>query len=120
MYWPWQWNWVSAWFSKAEELRYHAESGQEAETRSAQQEDLLSLLLQFKQLFPDIPTRTDILHHDVDVGDSPAMKEKIQYMQEKIQYLLDKDFVESSNSDWSSRCILVPKPDGSYLYVQTM
>ena len=33
---------------------------------------------------------------------------------EEIKYLLENDFIEPSNSSWSSPCILVPKPDGSY------
>ena len=39
---------------------------------------------------------------------------KRKYLKEEIQYLLDNDFIEPSQSDWSSPCILVPKPDGSY------
>ena len=38
----------------------------------------------------------------------------LQYHREEIQYLLDNDFIESSQSDWSSPCILVPKPDGTF------
>ena len=39
---------------------------------------------------------------------------KQKYLKEEIQYLLDKDFIEPSQSEWSSPCILVPKPDGTY------
>ena len=39
---------------------------------------------------------------------------KLQYLREEIQYLLDNDFIEPSQSDWSSPCILVPKPDGTF------
>ena len=39
---------------------------------------------------------------------------KLQYLREKIQYLLDNDFIEPSQSDWSSPCILVPKSDGTF------
>ena len=38
----------------------------------------------------------------------------LQYFREEIQYLLDNDFIEPSQSDWSSLCILVPKPDGTF------
>ena len=39
---------------------------------------------------------------------------KLQYLREEIQYLLENDFIEPSQSDWSSPCILVPKPDGTF------
>ena len=39
---------------------------------------------------------------------------KLQYLREEIQYLLDNDFIEPSQSDWSSPCILVPNPDGTF------
>ena len=40
---------------------------------------------------------------------------KLQYhLREAIQCLLDKNFIEPSQSDWSSPCILVPKPDGTF------
>ena len=38
----------------------------------------------------------------------------MQYLREEIQYLLDNDFIELSQSDWNSPCILVPKPDGTF------
>ena len=39
---------------------------------------------------------------------------KQQYLREEVQYLLDNDFIEPSQSEWSSPCILVPKPDGTF------
>ena len=37
-----------------------------------------------------------------------------QYRRDEVQYLLDNDFIEPSQSEWSSPCILVPKPDGTF------
>ena len=86
------------------------------------QEDMKQLLTEFNHLFPDVPTRTDQEYHDVDVGNVQPSKqhpyrlspEKQEYLHKEVQYLLDHDFIEPSKSNWSSPCILVPKPDGSY------
>ena len=39
-----------------------------------QRQDLEKLLLEFKHLFPDVPTRTDQIYHDVDVGNAEPVK----------------------------------------------
>ena len=39
---------------------------------------------------------------------------KQQILREEVQYLLDNDFIEPSQSEWSSPCILVPKPDDTF------
>ena len=72
--------------------------------------------------FPDIPTRNDKIYHDVDIEGSKPIKQhpyrmnpmKFQHLSDEIQYLLDKDFIEPSQSVCSSPCILVPKPDGTF------
>lgn len=87
-----------------------------------QQQQLQDLIYEYKHLYPDVPTRTDAIYHDVDVGDSRPIKQhpyrlnpvKAKYLHEEIKYLLDNDFIEPSQSNWSSPCILVPKPNGSY------
>ena len=80
-------------------------------------------ILDYEHLFPDIPSRTDKIYHDVDIiADSKPVKQhpyrmnpvKQQYLREEVKYLLDNDFIEPSQSEWSSPCILVPKPDGTY------
>ena len=90
--------------------------------KPSQRQDVLDLVHEYAQLFPDVPSRTDMISHDVDVGDAPPIKQhpyrlnptKAAYLDQEIQYLLDNDFIEPSQSSWSSPCILVPKPDGSY------
>ena len=85
--------------------------------------ELKQLILEYEHLFPDIPTRTDKIYHDFDIIDgSKPVKQypyrmnpvKQQYLREEVQYLLDNDFIEPSQSEWTSACILVPKPDGTF------
>ena len=80
------------------------------------------LILEYEHLFPDISRRTDQICHDVNIEGLKPIKQhpyrmntvKLQYLREEVQYLLDNDFFEPSQSDWSSPCILVPKPDGTF------
>ena len=80
------------------------------------------LILEYEHLFPDIPTRTDQICRNVDIEGLKPIKQhtyrmnpmKLQYLREEIQYLLDNNFIEPGQSDWSSPCILVPKPDGTF------
>ena len=84
--------------------------------------ELKQLILEYEHLFPDIPSRTDkIYQNDIIDGSKPVKQHpyrmnpvKQQYLREEVQYLLDNDFIEPSQSEWSSPCILVPKPDGTF------
>ena len=87
----------------------------------SQLNQLKALFLEYPQLFTDIPGRTNLIQHDVDVGDASPIKqhpyrahpEKQQKMSAEVRYLLEHDLIEPSSSSWSSPCLLVPKPDGS-------
>ena len=77
----------------------------------SQHQDLEKLLLEFEHLFPDVPTRTDQIYHEVDVGNADPIKQHLYRLnlntyKEEIKYLLEDDFIEPSNSSWSSPCIL--------------
>ena len=88
----------------------------------SQQEELKQLIHEYELLFPDIPTRTDKIYHDVIVEDSKPIKQhpyrmnplKQKYLQDEVKYLLENDFIEPSQSNYSSPCILVPKSNGTY------
>lgn len=82
---------------------------------------MTELLLKYKNLFPDLPKRTHVATHDVDVGDAPLIKqhpyrmspEKCKLTENEVRYMLEHNIIRPSHSDWSSPCVLVPKPDGS-------
>ena len=88
----------------------------------SQQKELKQLIPEYEHLFPDIPTRTDKIYHDVIVEDSKPIKQhpyrmnplKQKYFQDEVKYLLENDFIEPSQSNYSSPCILVPKSNGTY------
>ena len=79
----------------------------------SQQEELKQLIHGYEHLFPDIPTRTDKIYHDDIVEDSKPIKQhpyrmnplKQKYLQDEVKYLLENDFIEPSQSNYSSPCI---------------
>ena len=83
------------------------------------QNKLTSLLLGYSNLFSDVPSRTHLVEHDI-VCDSPSIKQhpyrvnpqKRSLLKAEIDYMLENNIIEPSTSDWSSPCLLVPKPDG--------
>jgi len=84
-------------------------------------EELKDLILEFKDIFPDVPSRTDVLKHDVVLTDSTPIRQhpyrvnpiKLKQMEEEVQYMLDNDLIEPSQSEWASPCLLVPKSDNT-------
>ena len=79
---------------------------------------------EFIDLFPDISGRTIAAHHDVEVGDDYPIKQhpyqmnpiKLTAMRQEVEYILQNGIIKQSQSQWSSPCVLVPKPDGSYRF----
>ena len=82
------------------------------------------LLQEFVQLFPDVPGWTTAAIHDVDVGEATPIKQhayrvnpiKRKCIRKEVEYMLQNGIVEPSQSQWSSPCVLVPKPDGSFRF----
>ena len=73
-----------------------------------QKEKLKNLVFSFKNIFPDVPSKTTAACHDVDIGDAAPIEQhpyrlnplKHEVMRNEIQYMLDNDIIEPSNSDW--------------------
>ena len=91
-------------------------------TPAVEQSDMMQLIFEFVKLFPDTPTQTNCTFHDVDVRNATPIKQhpyrlipfKLNVMRQEIEYMLQNDLIEASSSEWSSPCVLVPKPDGTY------
>ena len=79
----------------------------------SQQEEMKQLIHEYEHLFPDIPTRFNKIYHDVLVEDSKPIKQhpcrmnplKQKYLQDEVKCLLENDFIEPSQSNYSSPCI---------------
>ena len=91
---------------------------------NTEKNELKDLIQEYRHLFPDVPGRTDVVYHDVDVGDAKPVKQhpyrvnplKAEHMEKELKYMLENDIIEPSSSEWSSPCILVPKPDKSFRF----
>ena len=91
---------------------------------SVQRKELGEVITQYREVFPDVPSKTNLIEHDVDVGDSAPIKQhpyrvspmKKELLDKEVQYMLKNDIIEESQSNWSSPCILVPKHDGGFRF----
>ena len=89
-----------------------------------QRKELAEVITQYSEVFPDVPSKTTLIEHDVDVGDFAPIKQhpyrvspmKKELLDKEVQYMLKNDIIEESQSNWSSPCILVPKHDGGFRF----
>lgn len=79
---------------------------------SEQREDLIKT---YDNLFPDVPTRTHLIMHDIEVVDPTPIKQRFyrvpvpkrQYLKLEIEYMLNNGIAKPTFSNWSSPCLLV-------------
>lgn len=87
-------------------------------------EEARLLIQKFPQIFEDHPSVTDWITHDIDVQENRPVKQhpyrenprKREIIQKEIEYMSAHNLIEPSQSDWSSPCVLVPKPGGSHRF----
>jgi len=89
---------------------------------SAQTEDLTALLDEFGDIFSDVPGRTTLGVHHIEL--QPDTKpiycapyclnqEKAKVLKDELDNLLDQGVIEESTSPWASPIVMVPKADGT-------
>ena len=96
-----------------------------------QRKELAEVITQYREVFPDVPSKTNLIEHDVDVGehdvdvgDSAPIKQhpymvspmKKELLVKEGQYMLQNGIIEESQSNWSSPYILVLKHDGRFRF----
>ncbi len=80
------------------------------------------LIFEYVTLFPDTLSRTSLIEHDIDVGNSAPIRQryyrvsvnKKKQLENEIDYMLKNDIAEPSFSSWASPSLLVNKSDGSF------
>lgn len=91
---------------------------------TAQRSDVIHLIKLHLSLFPDTPSRTTVLEHNIDVGDAVLIKQRFyrvpygkrKHLNAEINYMLENCIAEHTSSPWASPCLLVNKPDGSFRF----
>ena len=78
--------------------------------------ELSELVGKYPELFGDIPSRTDWIELDIDVGDAEPIKQQFYRMapvkrsclDAEVAYMLQNNIAVLSSSSWASLCILDP------------
>lgn len=86
----------------------------------SQRSNLVELIESGKTLFSDVPSQTHLLKNDIDVVDSPPIKQhpyrvnpdKRCRLKQMVDYMVQHDIAEPSCSAWSSPCLLADKANG--------
>lgn len=86
------------------------------------QRDIPALVKRFPSLFSDVPSRTTLIKHDIDVNDPAPIRQhpyqvnptKHALMKQETEYLLTHGLAVPSVSPWCSPCLLVQKADSSF------
>lgn len=81
--------------------------------------ELINLIKSYPCLFADTPSCTQLIEHDIDVGDAQPntrhfyhmSPDKHKYLEEDVRYMLRNNITEPCASSWSFPCLLVSKPD---------
>ena len=87
-------------------------------------EELAEVIDQYREVFPDVPNKRNLIKRDVDVGDSGPIKNhpyraspmRKELLDKEVQYMLKNDITEESQNNWSSQFILVPKHDSGFQF----
>jgi len=89
----------------------------------SQRKEVIQLLQSHPTLSGDVPSRTTILEHDIDVEGAVPIKQhayrcpvaKREVMRKECEYLLENGLARPSHGPWSSPCLLAPKSNGFFL-----
>ena len=58
-----------------------------------QRKELAEVITQYREVFPDVPSKTNLIEHDVDVGDSAPIKQELPRIADCIDQIGNAKFV---------------------------
>ena len=69
---------------------------------SVKRKELAEVINQYREVFPDVPNKSNLIEHDVDVGYSTPIKQhpyrispmKKELLDKEVQYMLKNDIIE--------------------------
>ena len=87
----------------------------------SQQQQIMELKEDFKDVFQEVLGRTDVVTHDIPTGDARPVRlppyrlapKSRDFLREEIKTLLEQEIIEPSKSPWDAPIVLVAKKDGS-------
>jgi len=87
-----------------------------------QRNQVKGLLVEYKEIFYDVPKVTHLIEHKVELTESEPVKRKPYSIPYKMQEVIDKEIedmlamgiIERSEAPYASPLVLVKKHDGSY------
>ena len=95
--------------------------GRGEDLSGSQAADVVTLQLQFADVFSPLPGRTPLITHDIETQPGLTVRtrpyrlpvHKQDVIRRELAAMLELGVVEESHSDWCSPVVLVGKPDGS-------
>jgi len=85
--------------------------------------ELTELCREFGSVFGDVPSRTHVTEHDIQLEENvtPIRQhpyrvagERLKALEEEVSYLLENEMIEPGSGAWCSPCLMVRKADGGW------
>ena len=89
---------------------------------SEEQDEVRSLLREYREIFSDVPKVTNLIEHKVELTQREPVRYKAYPTPHKMQEIVDKEIddllemgvIERSEAPYASPLVLVKKPDNTY------
>ena len=85
--------------------------------------ELADMCREFEVLFRDVPSRTSVTEHDIQLSESVApirqhpyrmSGERLKALEAEVSYLLENGMIQPGSGAWCSPCLMVKKADGGW------